>query len=105
MTASPLAVDEQAWMSFQNGLLVAREELSAHQTNPHSRPDPNLAACINGPLGKPELLGKDPILRGSVQIVPFGTETTDGKVYHSTCGDQFRWIPPHEQAGKLGLPC
>ena len=98
-------VDDHAWMSFQSGLLMAREELAEHQTDPHSRPDPNLAACVNCPLGKPKLLRNDPVLKNGVEITPFGTETPQGKVYHSTCGDHYRWIPPHETAGKLGLPC
>ena len=98
-------ISDQAWMSFQNGLLLAREELVNHLANPHSRAEPNLAACKNCPLGKPKKLGEDPILKNGVEITPFGTETTKGEVYHSTCGDHFRWIPPHEKAGKLGLPC
>lgn len=96
-------ITDEAWMAFYSGLLRAREQLTTYRDHPRHRPDPNLAACIRCPLGKPVHLTQDTVLRKGVQVSPFGTQTEKGVVHHSTCGDHFRWIPPHEKARELGF--
>ncbi len=41
------------------------------------------------------------VRRGTV--TEFLTEGVDGKLYHSPCGDLFRWVPPSERARELKL--
>lgn len=56
--------------------------------------------CRRCPFGLPRRYKKrksETVLRGN-ELAPFVTEGADGEYYHSTCGDRFRWVPPHEKA-------
>lgn len=64
-------------------------------------PSPEMTDVCHGcPFGLPRRYAKrrtETQLRGAT-LAPFLTEGEDGKLYHSTCGDRFRWVPPHETA-------
>jgi hypothetical protein len=96
-------ISDAAWMAFHNGLLLAREQIIFCRENPHLPPERNRAACIHCPLGRPKPLIQKTVLKQGVNVAPFGTENTKRDVYHSTCGDHYRWVPPHERAHELGL--
>ncbi len=36
-------------------------------------------------------------------LVPLQTRGKDKQTYHSTCGDRFQWVPPHDLATGLGI--
>jgi len=89
---------------FRITLQSAREFLRAYRQDPDFKPKParESAPCIRCPFGKPRRSESESVFRGAA-VVPFLTEAANGKLYHSTCGDRFRWIPPHERAETLGL--
>ncbi len=49
-------------------------------------------------------VGMMPYSHGGMLLRVRGKRASDGRLYHSLCGDRFRWIPPHKRAIELGLP-
>lgn len=102
-------VSSEAWQAFYGGLIQSRQQLQALRDDPLSTPPKNIDACVGCHLGEPRLLGQEKTLRNGVPITPFGTETKSGPgnkkgiALHSTCGDYYRWIPPHQEALSEGL--
>ncbi len=103
-----IPITSEAWQAFYGGLIQARGQLQSLRENPLSTPPKNADACIACPLGRPRPIGREKTYRNGKVIASFGTECRSefGKkkfVVHSTCGDYYQWIPPHENAIKRGL--
>lgn len=99
--------NEGANHQFEEALFLARQTLNEfEQFDSVGVPSPK--TCVRCHLGKPRtyrLSGRTVIRNGSsvkptLHRIVTGEKTT---TYHSTCGDFFRWIPPHEKAAELGL--
>jgi hypothetical protein len=70
------------------------------------KPDPMPASFCKGcPTGKPRAHrpGETETLRRGVPLPVFGAIGRDRRVYHSACGDHFRWLPPHERVREKWL--
>jgi hypothetical protein len=61
--------------------------------------------CLGCPHGCPRVYkrGESETRLFDGIVRPKGSSTREGLSYHSTCGDQFAWTPPHAQAVALGL--
>ena len=100
-----IPLTQEIWKSFEIGLPLARTRRGQYVEGTEYLPKPWLgtnpcAHCPHGNLKDPK---EDSYFQG-VPVVPYLTETPDGRrQFHSTCGDRFRWTPPHENAKKLGL--
>ncbi len=93
------------WETFKEALTTAREHLHEFGRNINHAPDPNVSACGACPLGAPRKSnGPTDVRKRGLAILPFGTENSDGTVYHSQCGDYFRWLTPHQSNRDVGLP-
>lgn len=90
---------------FLDALVQARQALTDFETQfrPPSRPD-SISACRNCHWGFPRRCRADD---ESAEVgntdATFPTQGRDGVLYHSPCGDLFRWVPPTERAQQLGL--
>jgi hypothetical protein len=61
--------------------------------------------CAGCPHGLPRVYRRaesETVLSGRL-VRPHGRVAQDGRVYHSTCGDQFDWTPPHDSTIALGI--
>lgn len=68
-------------------------------------PPPSTRICAGCPHGWPRVYRRaesETVLSGR-PVRPHGRTGQDGRVYHSTCGDQFAWTPPHDAAVGLGI--
>ncbi len=99
-----IPVDDAMFSLFAEGLSAARRQLAEYLDNPRMTPDParSTSPCIRCRHGKPREAKEALVFRG-VKVAYFVTEATDGKRFHCACGDRFRWVPPHEEAKRLGL--
>ena len=97
-------IDESMMSLFATGLQTARQQLEQYLADPTLTPDPARGAspCIRCPHGKPDRPEGPTVFRG-VQVASYITQGADGKRYHCVCGDRFRWVPPHQDAKRLGL--
>lgn len=97
-------IDESMMSLFATGLQSARQMLAQYLADPTFIPDPARGAspCIRCPHGQPDRPETPTVFRG-VQVTSYITQSADGKRYHCICGDRFRWVPPHEDAKRLGL--
>jgi hypothetical protein len=90
--------------AFHDGLLAARQVArdSRRGIEP-KRPHENL--CLHCPVGRP--VEYRPGLTETVSaggVLPVrGAVGPENKLYHSRCGDRFRWLPPHERVLQLPL--
>ena len=92
-------------------LQSAREflEIQAHGT--HIPAAPTDKRCTGCPHGKPREFqrGKSESVFNEKPVTPYTTNSdrpSDGKLrgtFHCTCGDRFKWVPPHRDAVKLGI--
>jgi hypothetical protein len=100
-----IPLSDEIWRTFEQGLLTARQRLAKHQRGSETmqRPQSRITLCSGCPNAKPRKPGRPSVFNGS-PVVPLLTETPDGRrVFHCTCGDRFRWVPPHEKSVELGL--
>lgn len=97
-----IPIDETIINVFAEGLMAARRQLSAYQSNTSSTPNVprDAAPCRRCPLGKPHVVANH---NGGSPFAPYVTQGKNLKRYHSDCGDRFCWVPPHEEARTLGL--
>jgi hypothetical protein len=68
-------------------------------------PPASTGICAGCPHGSPRVYRRsesETVLSGTL-VRPHGRTGQDGRVYHSTCGDQFGWTPPHDAATALGI--
>jgi len=52
---------------------------------------------------RPYVRNKSETVLNGNPLVPLQTRASDKLTYHSTCGDRFYWVPPHEAAIDLGI--
>lgn len=81
-------------------------EVLATEAKDGSCPLPaSLENCRGCPWGKPRRYRQDETDRNRLdELVPtYGKVASNKKLYHSSCGDRFQWIPPHEEAVRLGI--
>lgn len=97
-------IEETTFSLFAEGLLATRRQVLDYRADPSMSPAParGTSPCIGCPHGKPSHPERKSVFRG-VEVTQLITQSADGKRYHCTCGDRFRWVPPHEQAKRLGL--
>lgn len=91
-TAMLQALDEARW--YMNVLQTRNME--------PGKPAPEV--CSGCHWGKPRQHSDESVttLRGR-RIRARRTHATNGREYHSTCGDRFDWVPPHHDAVQLGI--
>jgi hypothetical protein len=87
---------------FDQVLTAARTFLSPDVT---IGPPNSTNICTGCPHGSPRVYrrGESETRHFDGLVRPRGSSTREGLVYHSTCGDQFAWTPPHAQAMAIGL--
>lgn len=93
-----------AQFQFQKAMEDVREFLSVYDGGTFVPTQPADNRCGGCPWGKPReyLAGRtDTILNGN-SVVPLLTKAKE-RVFHCTCGDRFRWVPPHETSVVLGI--
>jgi hypothetical protein len=97
-------IEESMLSLLAEGLLAARRQVLDYRADPSISPAParGMSPCVGCPHGKPIHPERKSVFRG-VEVTQLITRSADGKRFHSTCGDRFRWVPPHEQAKRLGL--
>jgi hypothetical protein len=96
--------DNRRWQQALRSLPSAAEDYLVHRRNP-ARPDPP-HICRGCEHGRPRLLqlGKSTTKTMGSDVAPYQRRSpTNNRVYHSSCGDRFGWIPPHEKAESLQL--
>lgn len=99
-----LPIDQAMLLTFTEGLKSARAYLSEYESNRDYNPAParERTPCVKCPFAEPISPEKRSEFRG-VPVTSFLTQAWNGKHYHSTCGDRFRWVPPHSKAEALEL--
>lgn len=99
-----IPIDELMLAMFAECLKNARAFLKEYASNPEYAPRParETTPCVNCLFGKPTSSSDSSTFRG-VPVTSFFTRSVDGRLYHCTCGDRFRWVPPHADAKRLGL--
>lgn len=97
-------IEESMLSLFAEGLLAARKQVLEYRADPNLTPAParGMSPCIRCPHGKPRSPRQKSVFRG-VEVTQLITQSADGKRFHCICGDRFRWVPPHEEAKRLGL--
>jgi len=93
-----------AQAAFHQGLAEARQTVRQARRGDDPRP-PEPERCVRCPVGRPVLRIEgvtDTVCEGRVLQAGclYGPEN---KLYHSACGDRFRWVPPHERMHELRL--
>jgi hypothetical protein len=86
-------------------LREVREFLAIHATGKFAPVAPTDNRCCGCHYGKPIEYKDgvtDTVLNG-VPLVPLQTKATNGRFFHSACGDKFNWTPPHDDAVNMGL--
>lgn len=79
---------------------IARDHLKAADSLDSAIEPDSTSICTGCPHGEPFLLDRSRMgEKGSRGT----TSQRNGKLYHSKCGDLFRWVPPHRSAAKLRL--
>lgn len=66
---------------------------------------PKKSFCRLCPYGRPRLYraGRSETKQDGERLHPQTNVDRGGRRYHSSCGDRFQWIPPHELAFKKGF--
>jgi hypothetical protein len=87
---------------FEKVLTAARSFLSADRV---IGPPSSTNICSGCPHGFPRVYrrGESETRLFDGVVRTRGSSNREGLIYHSTCGDQFAWTPPHAQAVTLGL--
>ena len=87
---------------FDQVLTAARSHLAPEAM---IGPPTSTNICSGCPHGLPRLYrrGESETRLFNGLVRPKGSSTREGLIYHSTCGDQFGWTPPHAQALSIGL--
>lgn len=100
-----IPLSQEIWKCFETGLPLARARHGKYEEGTEFLPKPRqgTAPCAHCPHGQPKSPKEKSIFKG-VPVVPYLTATPDGnRLLHSTCGDRFHWVPPHETSVKMGL--
>jgi hypothetical protein len=91
--------------ALTTALATAREVLQNPQGHPALIQAPASAVCSGCPWGHPRRFrqGRSEFELAGELLPVFGAVAPDQQLYHSSCGDCFAWIPPHEVAMRLGI--
>ncbi|MCA9150050.1 MAG: hypothetical protein KDA92_12145 [Planctomycetales bacterium] len=66
---------------------------------------PTASPCKNCPHGRPRRASDGvPTMRYGEILDPYVLVDRKSRIYHSSCGDRFRWKPPHERSHRLYRP-
>ena len=68
---------------------------------PAAPPDNRCSGCHCGKPRKHVAGKSDTILNGRATCA--GADEGGQRHYHSTCGDRFKWVPPHDDSIALGI--
>lgn len=79
---------------------MAKEQLLKVEEHGFADEPQSTSICAGCPHGEPVLADSQQIGGPKLRGV---TSQTNGKLYHSTCGEMFGWTPPHRAAQKLRL--
>ena len=91
--------------ALESRLDETRRLIQAVQSENLQPAPPNKSICHQCHLGCPRVHRSghtDTVFSGSV-IEPYRTRANDNRIYHSICGDRFRWVPPHDRAAEKEL--
>jgi hypothetical protein len=94
-----------AQSQFEQALARTREFLSVHEKGKFVPAAPTDNRCDGCHLGEPRVYASgqtDTIVSGNC-IAPLLTRGAYRRLFHCPCGDCFNWVPPHEDAIRLGL--
>jgi hypothetical protein len=84
---------------FHNQLKKARSVIlnASHNIDP---PPGDSHKCKNCPCGRPFVYrpGQTENISYGNPLPVYGRDGVDERMYHSACGDRFRWVPPHAKA-------
>ena len=80
--------------AFHDGLVKARSTLQRNREGSQSRHPVNLNLCAGCPHGYPQVQ----VSRWFRPVKGYPRRGVDGRLYRSSCGDRYRWTPPHEKA-------
>lgn len=102
-----IPLDSAAHAELRQAIEETRESIQIDTSGRAMLPFPPESRCRGCAHGKPTLESAQPRRDGRVPPPEFRTRaagSTNDKVgYRSPCGDRFRWVPPHEEAKRLGL--
>lgn len=89
---------------FQQSLDAVREFLRIHATGDYFPAVPPAERCSGCHHGKPRRQepGSETVLNG-MPLVAFGKRGSNRAIYHSTCGDRFENLPPHNDVDRLQI--
>jgi hypothetical protein len=91
---------------FERALNDVREFLRIQDEGQFIPAAPTDNRCRGCHWGEPRPLvrGESEIYLGDTPLAPMPTESPVNKVkYHSSCGDLYRWVPPHADAERLRI--
>lgn len=92
----------------RNAVRLAEEAhrviLSARQRRYRTKKPKTESHCSGCPHGEPREFseGESKTILYGISIPPFSPRGKYDDVYHSPCGDRFRWVPPHKFAEVVG---
>lgn len=95
--------------AFRDDIVAAlqafRQQLVAAERKLACAPAPEPAVCQYCRFGKPRVLRPHRLAKPSSGTSKplHGVSAANRKSYHSPCGDEFQWVPPHADAERLGL--
>ena len=93
-----------ARQAFCEAVITARRHVRDARRGVEPRPPPP-NRCANCPVGRP--VAHRPGITETVTdggMLPVrGAYGPEDRLFHSPCGDRFRWLPPHERAQQLPL--
>ena len=92
--------------ALRRQLIAARKTVRAtEERNEFPRVGSLGNVCVDCRFGEPVALSRGVAFLRNGNPIPVRTvRSFDSKLYHSLCGDRFRWVPPHEGAVAKGLP-
>jgi hypothetical protein len=90
---------------FHEALRLARKTLRSSADHRGTAPPEQVSLCAGCPYGKPQRYrpGSSDEVQTRLSLPLFVVVSKNEAIHHSLCGDQFRWLPPHKDAQKLGL--
>ena len=93
-----------AQLQFEKAVEDVREflRLRARPLQPAAPTDDRCSGCHCGHLREHVAGRTDTILNGE-RVVPYLMRSPDDRLLHCTCGDRFKWTPPHDTAVRLGI--
>ncbi|QDV26073.1 hypothetical protein [Aureliella helgolandensis] len=101
-TGIAVPIVEKYFDYFKSGLATGRRLISNkdHGHRDIAEKPTKFNPCAGCRFGAPEVYR---LQQGLAQTTPYLTRGTDGKLYHSQCGDRFGDVPLHRASEELGL--